>query len=79
MDSGRLRVQATDIHPYSHLQVSLEALLPIDGSGLLADAAVVGISTWRAGAATLWIASIEDTATSTYDFHATHGKTNVIM
>jgi hypothetical protein len=34
---------------------------------------------WRTGAAALWIASIEDTATSTYDFHATHCKTNVIM
>jgi hypothetical protein len=45
----------------------------------LADAAVVGISTWRVGAATLWIASIEDTAASTYDFHATYGKTNVIL
>jgi hypothetical protein len=52
---------------------------PIDGSGLLADDAIVGISTWRAGAAALWIASVEDTTASTYDFHATHYKTNIIM
>jgi hypothetical protein len=39
----------------------------------------VGISTWRAGAAALWIASVEDNAASTYDLHPTHGKTNVIM
>jgi hypothetical protein len=42
-DSGCLRVQATGVHPYSHIQVSLEALSPTYGSGLLADA--VGIST----------------------------------
>jgi hypothetical protein len=52
---------------------------PTDGSGVLADADTVGISTWRAGAAALWIASVEDTTASTYDFHATHGKTNLIM
>jgi hypothetical protein len=40
-------------------------------------AAAVGISTWRADAATLF--SVEDNTASTYDFHATHGKTNVIM
>jgi hypothetical protein len=39
----------------------------------------VGISTWRIGTATLWIASVEDNAASTYDFHTTHNKTNVIM
>jgi hypothetical protein len=32
-----------------------------------------------AGASTLWIASVEDTAALTYDFQANHGKTNVIM
>jgi hypothetical protein len=47
-----------------------------DGSGVLADA--VGI-TYRVGSVALWITSIEDTAASTYDFHVTHGKTNVIM
>jgi hypothetical protein len=48
---------------------------PTDGSGVLADA--VGISTWRAGTTTLWIAFIEDTTASTYDFNATHGKINL--
>jgi hypothetical protein len=49
---------------------------PIDKSGLLAAAvaATVGISTWKACAAALWLASIEVTAASTYDFHATHDK-----
>jgi hypothetical protein len=32
----------------------------------------MGISTWRAGTAAFWIASVEDIATSTNDFHATH-------
>jgi hypothetical protein len=63
-----------------------------DGSGLLVATIVVGISIWRAGIAaavgiytwraditTLWIASIEDNASLTYDFHVTHCKTNVIM
>jgi hypothetical protein len=39
----------------------------------------MGIFTWRVGATALWIASIEDTAASIYDFHTTHGKTNLIM
>jgi hypothetical protein len=52
---------------------------PTDGSELLVTAATVGVSTWRAGVVTLWIASVEDNAASTYDFHATHGKTNMIM
>jgi hypothetical protein len=52
---------------------------PTDGSGLLVTAATVGISTWRAAAATLRIAFGKDNAALTYDFHATHGKTNVIM
>jgi hypothetical protein len=43
------------------------------GSGLLA-AAAVGISTRRASAATLWLASVQVPAASTYDFHTTHGK-----
>jgi hypothetical protein len=52
---------------------------PTDRSGLLAAATAVEISTWRADAATaVRIVSVEDNA-STYDFHATHGKTNVIM
>jgi uncharacterized RmlC-like cupin family protein len=50
---------------------------PTDGSRVLVDA--VGISTQRVGVAALWIASVEDTAALTYDFHATHGNTNVIM
>jgi hypothetical protein len=41
--------------------------------------ATVRIYTWRAGVATLCIASIEDTTASTYDFHVAHGKANVIM
>ncbi len=45
---------------------------PIDGSGLLATTAAVGISTWRVGTAALWIASIEDIAASSDDFHAIH-------
>jgi hypothetical protein len=36
-----------------------------------------GSFTWRAGIAALWIAFVEDTAASTYDFHATHGKTSL--
>jgi hypothetical protein len=49
---------------------------PTDGStsGLLAATAVVGISTRRASAATLWLTSVQVLATSTYDFHTTHGK-----
>jgi hypothetical protein len=54
-----------------------EPPLPHTGSGVLAD--IMGISTWRAGVATLWSASIEDTAALTYDFHITHNRTNVIM
>jgi hypothetical protein len=50
---------------------------PTDGSGVLAD--VVGIYTWRTGTAALWITSVEDTAASTYDLHATHSKINIIM
>jgi hypothetical protein len=52
---------------------------PTDGSGVLVNADTVEISTWRVGAVTLRITSIEDTAASTYDFHATHDKTNLIM
>jgi hypothetical protein len=51
---------------------------PTDGSRVLADTAIVEISTWRVGVSALWIASVEDIAASTYDFHPTHGKTNVI-
>jgi hypothetical protein len=36
--------------------------------------ATMGISTWRVCATALWLASVEVTATSTYDFHATHDK-----
>jgi hypothetical protein len=52
---------------------------PTDRLGVLANADIVGISTWRAGAVALWVTSIEDTTASTYDLHATHGKTNLIM
>jgi hypothetical protein len=52
---------------------------PTDRIGLLATAAIVGISTWRTGVATIWIASIEDNASSTNDLHATYSKTNIIM
>jgi hypothetical protein len=34
----------------------------------------MGMSTRRACAATLWLASVEVTTASTYDFHATHSK-----
>jgi hypothetical protein len=63
----------------SAIAVSRSALRhssPTDGSGVLAVTDAVGSSTWRADAATLWIASMEDT-TSTFDFHATHGKTSL--
>jgi hypothetical protein len=50
---------------------------PIDGSEVLAITDVMGSSTWRAGATTLWIASVEDTTALTYDFHATHDKTSL--
>jgi hypothetical protein len=52
----------------------ISALFPTDRSGVLAVADAVGSSTWRASIAALWIASMEDTA-STYNFHASHGKT----
>jgi hypothetical protein len=39
----------------------------------------MGISTWRAGVTVLWVTFIEDTSALTYDFHTTHGKTNVII
>jgi hypothetical protein len=48
---------------------------PTDGSGVLVITDVMGSSTWRAGAAALWIASVEDT-TLTYDILATHCKTS---
>jgi hypothetical protein len=50
---------------------------PIDESGVLVITNTVGRSTWRAGATALWIASVEDTAALTYDFHSTHGKTSL--
>jgi hypothetical protein len=64
-----------------HMQFDLFQLIfsPVDGLRVLADADTVGISTWRPDAAALWITSVEDTAASTYDFHTTHGKTNLIM
>jgi hypothetical protein len=37
-------------------------------------ATTVGISTRRACVVALWLASVEVTAASTYDFHTTHGK-----
>jgi hypothetical protein len=52
---------------------------PTDGSRLLAAATIVGIFTWRAGAVTLWIASVEDNTVSTYDVLTTHSKINIIM
>jgi hypothetical protein len=45
---------------------------PTAGSELLAVADVMDTSTWRAGAAALWNASVDDT-TSTY-FLITHDK-----
>jgi hypothetical protein len=47
---------------------------PTDGPGILAITNAMGSSTWRIGIIALWIVSVDDTATSTYDFHATHGK-----
>jgi hypothetical protein len=52
---------------------------PTDGLGVLFDSDTVEIFTWRAGTAALWIASIENTVTSTYDFYTTHGKKNLII
>jgi hypothetical protein len=52
---------------------------PTNGSGVLADVDAMRIFTWRAGTTALWIASVEDATALTYNFHATHGKTNVIM
>jgi hypothetical protein len=49
---------------------------PTDVSGVPAITDAVGSSTWRVGVAALWIASVEDTA-STYNFHTTHGKTSL--
>jgi hypothetical protein len=49
---------------------------PTNGLGLLVIADTVGSSTWKAGIPALSITSVEDTA-STYDFHATHGKTSL--
>jgi hypothetical protein len=45
------------------------------GSELLAAANVMGTSTWRAGATSLWNASVDDIP-STY-FLTTHGKTSL--
>jgi hypothetical protein len=67
-ESGRLRVQSSSVRPHSHIQVSLPALLThkrVRGTG---HRGAMGISTWRAGAAALWIASIENTVASTYNF-----------
>jgi hypothetical protein len=50
---------------------------PTDGLGVLAIADAMGIFTWRAVAAALWIASVEDTAALTYDFDDTHSKTSL--
>jgi hypothetical protein len=47
---------------------------PTNGSGVLAIADAVGISTWRVGTTALWIAFVEEDAASTYDFDVTHGK-----
>jgi hypothetical protein len=51
---------------------------PTDRSGVLADVDAMGISTLRAGAAALCIASVEDTTGSIYDFHSTHDKTSLL-
>jgi hypothetical protein len=48
---------------------------PTAGLGLLVLANAMDNSTWRAGIAALWNASVDDTA-STY-FLATHGKTSL--
>jgi hypothetical protein len=48
---------------------------PTVRSGLLAVVDVVGSSTWKASAATVWNASVDDTA-STY-FLTTHSKTSL--
>jgi hypothetical protein len=39
----------------------------------------MGISTWRAGITALWIASVEDIAASTDNFHATHGMFTLLL
>jgi hypothetical protein len=74
--SGCQQVQASGTLPHSRIQVSLlTPPPPTTGPGLLAIADAMGSFTWRAGATTHWIASMDDT-TSTY-FLATHGKTSL--
>jgi hypothetical protein len=75
-DSGRIRVQASGIRPYSHIQVRLEATLSHKWVRvwLLADAATVGISIRRASDAALWLTSIQVPAALAYDFHTTQCK-----
>jgi hypothetical protein len=48
---------------------------PTAGSGVLADGDAMGIATWRASIATLWNATMDDTAL-TY-FLTTHNKTSL--
>jgi hypothetical protein len=74
LNSGRHRVQASGTR---RIKVSLPALLPPAGSGLLATVDAMGSSTWRAGAAAFWNASVDDT-TSNY-LLATHGKTSFMQ
>jgi hypothetical protein len=73
----RLRVQPSGVLPTPVSRSAWSHSSPTDGSGELVVADAVGISTWRAGAPTLWITSVEDIAASTYDFHATHSKTSI--
>jgi hypothetical protein len=62
--------------PIAISRSSFQHSSPIDGSGVLAIDDAVGTSTRRAGTVAFWITFVEDT-TSTYDFHATHGKTSL--
>jgi hypothetical protein len=72
MAALRFRLLASS--PTTISRSAFQHSFPTDGSALLAATDAMGRFTWRAGAAALWITSVENTA-STYNFHATHGKT----
>jgi hypothetical protein len=78
----RCREQAYGVHPpppthtHTSIQVSLEALLPhkwVRGTGHHRHCGDLHLE----GRCHLWITSVEGTITSTYNFHATHGKTSL--
>jgi hypothetical protein len=73
--SSGQQVQAFGTLTHSCIQVSLLALLPTIGSGLLAVVDTGASFTWRAGAIALWNASMDGTVL-TY-LLATHRKTGL--